>query len=1179
MNSDDDETDAEENAEEFSESSSNSDIPSMSISIASNTPTINDSEVSGYDEKHKSETLHNLIDTSKKQITNLFDIPEPQSKSVNISSNESTIFRQPIPKPRTTINLFDDEPPELDTISIASKRKSPINLFLDDEDIEENVTKQIDIKQKLNQPSTSIGNAKYLPSQNSFDNSCNVVPKKTVNLFDDDIDTLIHNEHLSKSPISAVKEKKTTITNIFDDEPSEDLFDVLISKSKTVKPTISTTNRSLFDGNLFDDMEETTQKTVPTNRNTIDQEHLSKNESKIVNKSSVSKNIFDDDSDNSDKDFDKLFGSSVITSRSKKNPEYEAKKVSYEDPLFSTASTSSSAKVQPQNESKNKKSDDYMKSMAINLFDVDKDDSLFSDKTNALPAKSSHENQNIKKNISANRPNIFDSNDDTDLKPDYDKLFPKVNITQKQQQQQKKEIKPITNESKSKSNISNNKKSIFDDNDEWTDEHDELFGKSSKSDTTNTSSNLFNENTKNVEQSSSKFRSFLDSESSPPADNVFSTETFSSSHNLFDNLLLPSNNIPEANLKKSDDQHFPSNLLNNSPPPLDDIIASDEIDRSTEKRNEPSSNNNRFSLFLSQSNFAENTKSSSIETDTEKKQKPKKLNHGLNINVKALLPGAKLPSSKLTAIAKTSSSTSEIADKKTFVDESSATSKIEKLHDDDQTERLVGLTKSRPKLSGQRKASTRRGRQEQYRKSILVQDNEFVNNSETKEQKIIPLNKDIKKETKIEANVDKITKIDNNNDKEDNNDDDDWLKVATNKIATELFDGNNFHETPPPLDDWLDNKEKTIDNVSIKLPSTKSSSIFANVSHISLNNRDDDENLLFDIPPPLNNITDDDDEKQFDSPFDDNNSSFIEDDWQTFASTFPQKSSISETPALSSEIDQVDRIINHPTLIDNNAKLFDDDDYANDFKKPSITIPSFSTVESLINQTVSMDINAKLFEDDNDDYFKKSQQPAALSECSDTVIDSLIKKSTSVGQTSQLFDDDDNFNKSSISVLSRPSTTIDSIIKKVEPVGKIEKLFSDDDDNEDDLFGGKSSNIISAVKDYDHRKIIVNEQTETKSKNITSQQLTKKKSFSFLDSDTDDGDDLFGGNKNSIIKPISNRIKDKIKATGSSKSSGRLFDDDSDDDDDIDGDALFSSKRKYTVKFQIIFILFFYIFF
>lgn len=1133
--------------EEFSESS-NSDIPSLSTSIPSNTAKIPDSVISGYDER---KIQHDSIGPMKNPVADLFDIPEPQSKSINNNSIKSTISQQPIPKPRKYINLFDDEPPELDTISIAPRPKSPINLFLDDDDNEESVTKKEDVKPKSN------------PSLDTSNN--NVVPKTTVNLFDDDFDSFIGIENSSKlKPTNSVKDKKSTISSIFDDEPSEDLFDVLISKSTMEKTLTSaaTKVRSLFDGNLFDDdKDEPLEKSAPS---TIDQKQFN-NESKVVNKPSISKNIFDDDSDNSEKDFDKLFGSSTIATRSKKLSNEEAKKSNYKindndfDPLFTTA-----------DEIPIKSKDaDSSTSKKLNLFDDEKDDLLFSDNKNFLSAKTSQQNQIIKKTSSVDQSvDVFNSSDDTILQPDYDKLFPKVNITQKQQQQQqqKNEIKPIkVKQSKQKSNISNKTKSIFDDNDDWTEEHDELFGKSSKSHDTNTSSNLFNEKPKNIEQSPNKFRSFLDSESSssppppPQSDDIFSTKDLLSANNLFDNSPPPlSSYIPENDsiTKKSHNQNFPSN---NSPPPLD------EIDRSTitTNRNEKSSMNDRILLFSSSqssSSLSESSKLPSIETDPEKRPKPKKLSHGLNINVKALLPGAKMPPSNksTTIIAQPASLASRIDEIKIDDDQPSTTTSIIKestnknieisskqSSSQDHNDRLVGLTKSRPKIAGQRRASTRRGRQEQYRKSVLQLDDEIIDDfeSKAKEQKTSPIVVETAKQKPIEDFVEKLTDVIQQKDNDDD-DDDDWLNIAASKLTSKLFDGNNFYEAPPPLDEWLENQEESTDNLSIKFPSSpKSSSIFANISHV--NRGDDDQNLFFDIPPPLNNIIDDNDDKQFDLPFDDNSSSFIEDDWQPSDSILSQK---------KSSIDA--GIIDKSIFIDNNEKLFDYDDQI-DFKKTIKT--SGSVIDSLMNETsTALGNNTRLFYDD----IEKSQIDVTPTSESSTVIDSLIKNTESVDNNAKLFDEGDDDDKKS-SNTSSSDTVIDSMIKKTAK--RNEKLFSDDDDDDD----GNADDLFSTVKKDDRRKINANEQKESNLKKIKSEPVSKKKVFSFLDSDTDDddyddGDDLFSGNKNANIKQISNRIKDKIKSTGSKKSSGKLFDDDSDDDDDIDGDALFSStKRKY----------------
>lgn len=98
----------------------------------------------------------------------------------------------------------------------------------------------------------------------------------------------------------------------------------------------------------------------------------------------------------------------------------------------------------------------------------------------------------------------------------------------------------------------------------------------------------------------------------------------------------------------------------------------------------------------------------------------RKLTDNININVAALLPGAKPPSISRPEAISTEESCSELPEKEYEIN-LSLPPKSTKTESEDSS-RLVGLNKGRVKIQVKRRPSTRQARQAEYRKSLLVQD-------------------------------------------------------------------------------------------------------------------------------------------------------------------------------------------------------------------------------------------------------------------------------------------------------------------------------------------------------------------------------------------------------------------------------------------------------------------------
>lgn len=752
--------------------------------------------------------------------------------------------KQTIKEPTFQVNLFSDEPPELDfpttTVDRTEKTTAPLNLFLDSDDDSifdaepkpsissskksfmsnksnkvlpslgtENMAVKVQTKHSSDeQDSGSIKTSRNSVGSKQDDNKKTIssesqqIKKTTVNLFDDDDYDSFMNVLDQAKPTKP--NEKVNISSIFDDEPPDDLFDVLIAANK------KSTKR-----NIFDDADD------QGNDRSFDTQIVPEKRNDSVLKI---KNIFDDNDDVDD------FGLNV-------DQQTESKTQSKKDKSAITE----------------KKED--LSARKTNLFDEDDSDPLFKQnikvESKQIVEKSSATEQ--KNDFDSKGKNIFDDLEDVE---DKSKILDRSHKTENLfDDMDNDDRKPISSQSTKTNTATVKTKNLFDDYDDFDDEYEKLFEKSKinelkktekqidemespknepvklfdalPSEPTENSNQL--QETERPDQTSKENKkptpSWIDSLNfdQPPDDdvddqgfdskmlsrqsifededdeNIFSkpvekeqtnivqkensktqkTFDFSSSIGLFDDIPPPDDGDVDDNIDQPstnepslpdifDDDGFNDTesrqeqksttpaenefIFDEEPPPDDEPITvdCDEIDRSSE------SFQRKLSIF-SQSESLEDNKNSSIDSTITDQIKPKKLKTNLNINVKALLPGARGPLNK-TSSNETKPPNDDFTEpkdpdedeqnfdsfyvpalpgKKTDLPESEIIDQSIPTVLPQSSDRLISLSKSRAKIPIPRRQSTRKGRQDQYRKSLIMQNEteEIVESKEIESQR------------------------------------------------------------------------------------------------------------------------------------------------------------------------------------------------------------------------------------------------------------------------------------------------------------------------------------------------------------------------------------------------------------------------------------------------------------
>lgn len=600
--------------------------------------------------------------------------------------------------------------------------------------------------------------------------------------------------------------------------------------------------------------------------------------------------------------------------------------------------------------------------------------------------------------------------------------------------------------------------------------------------------------------------------------------------------------------------------------------------------------------------------------EKESKPKPNKLKTNFNINVAALLPGAKLPSQKqlLTAKQDRIDDAEPEKNQNESFENTAPSVQTSSANLDDKSGRLTCLSKSRAKIQVQRKPSTRIGRQSLYNKSLEADNEDKISSIETTDsgstkletaedtpEQIMP--KEVSTKSSTPESV-----VPSENIPEEEVEDVDWLGKS------------ETHDQPPPLEssnsnadedeeDWLKNidekppspsktnLDEEDDWLSAKVVPSEPNPQTRNLSHVMNYDWLTASSLPpEDINPPSNYSMDEDHEQDdwLSSYASKEKSSIVadlpnhEDDWLISSGTRTMSSEVGSTVTKAKE-EEEDWLLKSDTK--NNVKLDENNDdwFTSSFPTASTSVidkaarpndvgygptdpeivskgPDTSETKAEIQKA----IKSNLFDSD-DDNVGDMQRSSKINFSGETSNISESKTETKNFVNSTLFDDDiDVVPPLTTSSINFGKTTVRDVdVHKQSPPkldigGETSNIFKPKietktsrksklfDDEEDD----DDDLFTSTSQQKPAAKQIISSKSEavktTKNVSITA---TAKSLFS--DDDNSDSDDLFGATKS--IKKTNEKIESgkKVKIDKTTKSG--LFDDEDDDDDDI-----FSSKTQ-----------------
>lgn len=1008
----------------------------------------------------KNETKSDPIDKTKQLI-----VPSVPSSE----QPKQTIFVQQKPEQKF-LNLFNDEPPMLNE-PIRTERK-PVNLFLDSDDDGNDPVRSV------TKPSSIFNN--NVTNRPSLFSTPQVDNTPTENKSTNDVKN-------NNAPVVASSKSKPTLKSndfggLFDDEPPDDFFDIIVREQgvkvdnmKTEKPKLQTKTVNLFESD--DDDDDDFSKIIGTAK---------KNDCKVA---AVDRSTKENIADKSDDD--------KTSPTIKQIAKTEVTHSPYSSPFKSLQNTG------PPKSYVSFLDDDSLS------FDDDKEENKpIESQTPAVPDS---------------RKGLFDDSPPDDV------------------------IVPVTSNRKSPAKI------IYDDIAETLQEN-----KSAQSSTISSQS-LFDD---------------------IPPDDINATpvalprkSSLKATHHSVANSSLN----PTAVLSNATSTPVSKKEAN-----ANDGPTRDETDQSLSFRK-------NLSLFSN----PEVAKLPTVEKDN--KPRPNKLKTNFNINVAALLPGAKLPSQKQSATAKQDridetepeKIENEIIEK---VIPSSSVTQVRSANSEDTSGggRLTSLSKNRAKIKVQRKPSTRTGRQNLYNKSLVAENENVASSIETtdslgseanvKEQvdDVVPSSEKIL-ETAVES-VDWLIEstdqepppLDSNNPNSNVIDDDeeDWLKTVDEKPASPSKTNLGAD------DDWLSTKVVNIE----QKPAAQSLSHVMNYDWLTASSLPPD-----DINPP--SAIDDDHEQ------DDWLSSYVskekssavadlpneDDDWLISAVTQEQKRDVGATVASAKKEEKEDWLSKSET--NNNEKVDDDDWLINSLAvtKASTNKTEKIPVSDVVNdKPVGVDfdgettvasktetektIKSKLFDsDDVTDKLDHNRSKLDFGGESSYVFESKTETKKFINST--LFDDDDDeddvvppqtkapsidFGKASAGP-PRVESGGDILQSKAETNKSLKSRLFDDDVDDDDLFTSISKQKSVAKQ--------TNSNTTEAVKTTKNVSIKAKGKSLFSDDDNSDSDDLFGTTKST--KKQNEKIATGNQSKVSKPVKTGLFDDEDDEDDDI-----FSSKTQ-----------------
>lgn len=636
-----------------------------------------------------------------------------------------------------------------------------------------------------------------------------------------------------------------------------------------------------------------------------------------------------------------------------------------------------------------------------------------------------------------------------------------------------------------------------------------------------------------------------------------------------------------------------STALFNDTSPVDEEIKSSEKGKKIEEEPEKKRVTENKSEFSKKLNVFNKSGSQTETTENITKpplRKPKKLNIGnFDINVAALLPGAKRINPEEKAKASNRSIEEVIESPKSDESDSSRSSSIEinstatvtSSDNVDSSGRLVNLTRNRAKGLN-RRPSTRQGRQQQYKQSLRdaqseddnrnsadVVDNEF--NSNTEEAKQNDLNKANNNSFATNSTPARTPKIDSHTAlvKEiqttlNNNGETESTEKLTASTKTILFDDNNlksdkaFHK-----ENKTESMEDPIENETNKVTTNKTS-----LSLFDVNENED----IFSTPS---------------APIPKPSTTLSTKSTPVFIDDMP--------PELDTIDDNTQSGENNKSLLSKNAmSLFgddEDDDFENDLfdspypkisqnftpndEPPTLSIPANTTIglfDDNLNEDDEQDWDSDIVSKSDEPItssasasaFINKSPPALTKETSATKnvtvatvaeVAEVAAKSVEPPQKASLFSDSDSDNEgifgksrqASIKYNEKPKET-----SKLKPSQPATSLFGESDDDDDNLFGKPQIQSEPKQMPSASKKIIAN-------------------TPSIFGDDESSGDDLFGSGK-STSKASADAKIDANKAISSeipksaavlNEKSTKLFESEDDDDDD-----LFSTKPKSIFHFS-----------
>lgn len=610
---------------------------------------------------------------------NKYELSLPPIDSSDFDTSNSIFAKQhPMNVAHVTATLIDADPPALDEDQ-PNARKKPVNIFLEDESDSSDFNIFDDVQTKASRPASETSQAQTRSERQR---------NNPLNLFDDaDYNSVTSG---NTNTISSIIQRNIDgrVTNLFEDDSGDGLFASTANAPSTIRTSILSHVPSKKTGllyNLFDDEppDENFQNSPPEprvssipqktdekkNSRTISlfEDRLSDDELSIFRLSS--KSILDASEDKSKStavaDGLKLSSSpSTNENNSKKGAQLDVIIKSTEDDFYSSKSPSTSA--------------------IVPTLIAEKPTDGSSDLASGVPTQKTVAKKTTQRTV-ANETCLFDvGNDD-------DGIFVKLLKAPKQ-------AKAISKEPRTKPLRVVGTESFWDSGDEVPFEVEPIKSNMSAAKSMN---------------SYDAIRLFDDT---PPDDDedIFSSATQSQINQIPE----PYNDYFRTFVEKGDEApKQPKNKLSKvvSVDPGNNSNVKEPEDNKQQKNCDYSDFSRKVDFFVeSASNDEGEAEQSSARS------LPKKLNmSNININVAALLPGAKRstsaefidPSEKIASRANTSSSCSP-----EDTSDSIARSASQDIVDD--SGRLANLNRNRPKLCVVRRPSTRRGRQQQYEKSL-----------------------------------------------------------------------------------------------------------------------------------------------------------------------------------------------------------------------------------------------------------------------------------------------------------------------------------------------------------------------------------------------------------------------------------------------------------------------------